>query len=81
MSTVSVPDELVAKLRMLEDDERSAVGELVMRVLSKYVLRADPAELLARVRNIEAGLTRVGISEEELAEHFTQWRRRGRPDG
>ena len=81
MSTVSVPDELVAKLRMLEDDERSDVGELVTRVLSKYILRADPAELLARVRNIEAELTRVGISEEELAENFTQWRRRGRPDG
>ena len=80
MSTASVPDELIAKLRTLEGDEQSDVSELVTRVLNKYVVRVDPAELLARARKIGAELARAGVSEEELEADFEQWRRRGCPD-
>lgn len=75
MSTVHVPEDLLVKLRAVEGDDGADLSELVTRALIRYLDRADPDALLARVREREAALARAGISEEDIERFFQQWRR------
>ena len=74
MSTVSLPDDLVARLRAKEGDESSDINELVARALAKYVELPDAERLVRDAEELEAALARAGVTEEELADHFEQWR-------
>ena len=84
MSTVTIPDDFAALLRAHERDEGAGLDDLVLRALTKYMcltrehrLSADEAEGLVRdAEELEAAIAGAGIPEEELADHFEQWRRR-----
>jgi len=80
MSTVSVPDRLINKLRSLGSSPTDDATELVVRALSRYVSLAETEELVRRAEEREAAMAHAGISEEEIAEHFDQWRHRQRSD-
>ena len=84
MSTVTIPDDFAVLLRAHERDDRTDLDDLVLHALAKYMcltrqerLSADEAGRLVRdAEELEAAIARAGISEEELADHFEQWRRR-----
>lgn len=81
MSTITVPDDLLTKLRAAAHDEGTDLSELVARVLSKYLSRSDAEELVRHAEEREAALTRAGVTEEDIVEHFHEWRRRQRSGG
>jgi hypothetical protein len=81
MSTITVPDDLLSKLRAAAHHEGTDLNELVARVLSKYLSRSDAEELVRHAEEREAALTRAGVTEEDIVEHFHQWRRRQRSGG
>jgi hypothetical protein len=78
MSTVSIPDELASRLRAIEGDDQSDLDTLVARALSEYVRLPEAKLLVQRSEELEAALARAGITEEDVVEHFHQWRRRQR---
>jgi hypothetical protein len=81
MSTVRVPDKLIAELRSLDGGLSDDPTELVVHALARYVSLAQREELTKHARERDAVLTRAGISEEAVAEHFQQWRQSQRTDG
>jgi hypothetical protein len=81
MSTVRVPDDLIAELRSLDAGSSDDPTELVLHALARYVGLAQREELTKHAQEREAVLTRAGISEEAVAEHFAQWRDSQRTDG
>jgi metal-responsive CopG/Arc/MetJ family transcriptional regulator len=81
MATVTLPEELVSKLRAIEGDEQTDLSELVARALRKYLSKPEAERLVRHAEEIEAALARAGITEEELVEHFHEWRRRQRSCG
>ena len=80
VSTVTIPDELIAKLRALEGSKRANPSRLVARALMKYVSMPGQTrkELLLRAKRRAAALARLGISEEEILAGFDEWRHRQR---
>ncbi|MBM4037170.1 MAG: hypothetical protein FJ290_01535 [Planctomycetes bacterium] len=81
MSTVSIPDELVSRLRALEGDSEADLDTLVARALSDYMRLPEAKLLVQRSEELEAALARAGVTEEDIVEHFHQWRRRQRVRG
>ena len=78
MNTVTIPDALVARLRALDGDEGADLDQLVARALADYVSMPEAKLLVRRAEGIDAALTRAGITEEDVAEHFDRWRCRQR---
>jgi len=84
MSTVTIPDDLAALLRAHEHDEGADLDALVLRALTRYMCltrehrlsAGETARLVREAEELEAAIARAGISEEELGDHFEQWRRR-----
>jgi hypothetical protein len=84
MSTVTIPDDLVEKLRAHEEDEQLSPSELVARAVvrylslcrSKQLSRAEAERLMRRAEERRAALESVGITEEDIVEDFERWRHR-----
>ncbi|MBM4039948.1 MAG: hypothetical protein FJ290_15705 [Planctomycetes bacterium] len=75
MSTVTIPDALVERLRALEGGAAADLDQLVARALADYVSMPEAKLLVRRAEELDAALTRAGITEEDVAEHFDRWRR------
>ena len=88
MSTVTIGDDLLAKLRAHEEDEDLSPSELVARAVvrylslcrSKQLSRAEAERLMRRAAERRAALESVGITEEDILDDFKRWRRRQRRD-
>ncbi|HUT36105.1 MAG TPA: hypothetical protein VNE39_21635 [Planctomycetota bacterium] len=78
MSTVTIPDDLVARLRALEGAAGADLDQLVARALADYVSMPEARLLVRRAEDLEAALSRAGVTEEDVAEHFDRWRQRQR---
>ena len=80
MATVTLSDELAAKLRACVGDESADLDDLVEWAVVSLVggPRVPMDEMIRAADELDAALTKAGITEEELIEHFHQWRRRQR---
>ena len=75
MTTISIPDELAERLRVRSDDEGVSVPHIVAHALERYLTESGREAMVRQTEEIEAQLVEAGITEEELVEHFHQWRR------
>ena len=89
MSMVTIPDDLLAKLRAHEEDEDADPSHLVARAVVRYLSlckakqlsRAEAQELMRRAAKRRAALERIGLTEEDIVEDFERWRHQQHADG
>jgi len=78
MSTVTIPDDLVAGLKALTGEGGTDLDQLVSRALADYVSMPEARLLVRRAEELDAALARAGITEDDVAEHFHSRRSRRR---
>jgi hypothetical protein len=79
MAKTTIPDELARRLRACSDDEGATVPQIVAQVPKRTLTEAEREAMIRETEEIEAQLVKAGITEEELVEHFHQWRRENIP--